>query len=78
MEGNMRRELEKLEKDEAKMDELLHNLSKERVRQYQMDLFHEYNDLKDAAQAVMGLLADMNGTTVSHVHERFGIDTKDQ
>lgn len=76
--NDLRRELEKLEKDEMEIDKLLQNVSSERVRQYQLNLFHEYNDLKDAAQAVMGLLADINGTTVTHVHERFGIDIKDQ
>lgn len=35
------------------------------------DALHRYNKVKDAAQVVMGRLAELDGVTVRSVHERF-------
>ena len=37
-------------------------------------LLHEYNELKDVGQGLMGLIADQRGTRIVEV---FGIDAKD-
>ncbi|KAJ5927940.1 hypothetical protein N7466_006896 [Penicillium verhagenii] len=40
-------------------------------------LLHEYNDIKDAAQGLMGLIADSKGIRVAEVHEEYGVNEKD-
>ncbi|KAG9196065.1 hypothetical protein G6011_01186 [Alternaria panax] len=40
-------------------------------------LLHEYNELKDMGQGLMGLIADQRGVRIVEVQEEFGIDTTD-
>ncbi|KAF1839019.1 Swi5-domain-containing protein [Decorospora gaudefroyi] len=40
-------------------------------------LLHEYNELKDVGQGLMGLLADQRGVRIVEVQEEFGIDAND-
>ncbi|KAJ5641515.1 Swi5-domain-containing protein [Penicillium lividum] len=40
-------------------------------------LLHEYNEIKDAAQGLMGLIADAKGARVAEIHQEFGVDEKD-
>jgi hypothetical protein len=42
-----------------------------------IDLLHRYNDLKDAGQAMLGKLAELEGTTTRAMYERFGLDADD-
>lgn len=37
----------------------------------QIDLLHRYNDVKDAAQMVMGRLAELEGVTVKSLHGKY-------
>lgn len=67
------KELEKLKEVEEKLDKVLEQNKETSERDY-LQLLHEYNDVKDAAQVVMGALADLEGTTVSEIHNRFGMD----
>lgn len=41
----------------------------------QMEALHEYNEMKDIAQQVLGLLADLKQTTVGEVHKVYGLPT---
>ncbi|XP_064121635.1 DNA repair protein SWI5 homolog [Macrobrachium nipponense] len=34
---------------------------------------HRYNEIKDAAQLVMGRLAELEGVTVKEIHEKYGV-----
>ena len=43
-----------------------------------MTLLHEYNDIKDATQVVLGALATMRGVTVTSLHEEFNLPLKDE
>lgn len=43
-----------------------------------MELLHEYNDIKDAAQVVLGALATMRGVTVASLHKEFDLPLKDE
>ena len=43
-----------------------------------MDLLHEYNDIKDATQTVLGALATMRGVTVASLHEEYELPLKDE
>jgi len=40
-------------------------------------LLHEYNELKDVGQGLMGLIADQRGVRIVEVQEEFGIDATD-
>jgi hypothetical protein len=37
-------------------------------------LLHEYNEVKDAAQRLLELVAQRQGVSLRHVHFQFGID----
>ena len=41
--------------------------------QAHIDRLHRYNEVKDAAQALLGRLAAMRGTTTAELYEEFGI-----
>jgi hypothetical protein len=40
-------------------------------------LLHEYNELKDVGQGLMGLIADQRGVRIVEVQEEFGIEASD-
>ncbi|KAH7087844.1 Swi5-domain-containing protein [Paraphoma chrysanthemicola] len=40
-------------------------------------LLHEYNELKDVGQGLMGLIADQRGVRIVEVQEEFGVDAND-
>ncbi|KAF1915498.1 Swi5-domain-containing protein [Ampelomyces quisqualis] len=40
-------------------------------------LLHEYNELKDVGQGLMGLIADQRGVRIVEVQEEFGIEAND-
>ena len=40
-------------------------------------LLHEYNELKDTGQGLMGLIADQRGVRIVEVQDEFGIDAND-
>lgn len=40
-------------------------------------LLHEYNEIKDVGQGLMGLIADTKGVRVVEVQREFGVDDKD-
>ncbi|XP_013775580.1 DNA repair protein SWI5 homolog [Limulus polyphemus] len=45
--------------------------------QWHIDKLHEYNEIKDAAQCVLGQLASLDGATVKELHERYGLTMDD-
>ncbi|KAH7828887.1 putative Swi5 [Monocercomonoides exilis] len=42
-----------------------------------IDALHRYNDLKDAAQLLLGKYAEVEGMTVKQMYEKFGISIDD-
>ena len=38
---------------------------------------HEYNEIKDAAQIVLGRLAELEGVTVKEMHDKYGVTVLD-
>jgi len=38
-----------------------------------MDRLHEYNEIKDAAQTVLGAMATMHGVTIASLHEQYNL-----
>ena len=43
----------------------------------QIKLLHEYNEIKDIGQMLIGKYAEMQGTTTSKMYEQFGLDLLD-
>jgi uncharacterized protein YejL (UPF0352 family) len=37
-------------------------------------LLHEYNEVKDVGQMLLGKYAEMQGTTTSKMYEQFGLE----
>ncbi|GIX91049.1 hypothetical protein CEXT_174681 [Caerostris extrusa] len=50
---------------------------KEEQSKWYIDKLHEYNEIKDVAQMVMGRIAVLEQTTVRAVHEEFGMKDDD-
>ena len=42
-----------------------------------IDLLHRYNDLKDAGQALLGKLAEMEGTTTRSMYAKYKLSDDD-
>ena len=38
---------------------------------------HDYNDLKDAGQALLGKLAELEGVTTRDMYEKYGLKVED-
>ncbi|XP_034937700.1 DNA repair protein SWI5 homolog [Chelonus insularis] len=38
---------------------------------------HEYNDIKDATQVVLGAMATMHGVTIASLHKEFNVPLKE-
>jgi DNA repair protein Swi5/Sae3 len=45
--------------------------------QQHIRLLHEYNEIKDVGQGLMGMIADARGVRVVDVHREFGVGEKD-
>ena len=48
-----------------------------RINQKHIKLLHEYNEIKDVGQGLMGLIADQRGVRIIEVQDEFGIESKD-
>lgn len=76
----MEDKLEKLTKELKEVNEELAPLEEkytdEDVQDY-IDALHEYNEVKDAAQMLMGKLAELQGVTVKKIHEDYGVSPDD-
>lgn len=53
-------ELEKLKRKKKEKDEI-------------MNALHQYNDIKDATQEVLGRLAILEGVTVAEMHRKYNL-----
>lgn len=57
-------ELQKLKKKKKEKDEI-------------MKALHQYNDIKDATQLVLGRLAILEGVTVAEIHQNYDLHDSD-
>jgi hypothetical protein len=60
------------EPTDAEVTSAANKIVKEHIK-----LLHEYNELKDVGQGMMGLIADQRGSRIAEVQEEFGIDAND-
>lgn len=60
------------EPTEADITAAANKIVKEHIK-----LLHEYNELKDVGQGLMGLIADQRGVRIVEVQDEFGIDGND-
>lgn len=66
----------KLKKQEESLDREISELVSKGVTpdlELQMQALHDYNEMKDLTQMVLGYLADVEETTVVELHERYGL-----
>ena len=73
--------LDDLRKRETELDEEIGKLQAEGLvveeLDHQIDRLHRYNDIKDAAQIVMGRLAELTGVTVKSLHLKYDLPLRD-
>lgn len=67
---SLKKELMDLQQHEAFLDQEIASLSAKNEK----ELLHQYNDIKDAAQVVMGALADLERVTLLEMHKRFNME----
>ena len=72
------RDVEKLKtqlKDiDGNIEELTANGCHEDELKLHIDALHEYNEIKDVGQMLLGKIAEVEGTTTTALYERFGLD----
>ena len=55
----------------------LEGFNDKKIKEY-MDLLHQYNEIKDTCQIVLGKIAEMEAITLSAVHKKFNLPLKDK
>lgn len=65
-----------LEQVKQQLSPLLAVYSEDDVQRY-IDALHEYNEVKDAAQTLLGKYAELQQVTVAQAHEKFGLGVED-
>ncbi|XP_063067453.1 DNA repair protein SWI5 homolog [Engraulis encrasicolus] len=74
-------EAEQLRQKGAELDSQIAQLQNEGMNIEELDehieLLHEYNDIKDAAQTLLGQLARVRGVTTAELYSQFGLELED-
>ena len=73
-------EISVLKEESAKLEQKLELLSSECSEIDMEDILnrlHEYNDIRDATQILLGKLADFDESPISALYSRFGLNTTD-
>ncbi|TDH01959.1 hypothetical protein EPR50_G00168120 [Perca flavescens] len=60
-------EIAQLEAEGCRVEELEHHI----------DMLHEYNDIKDIGQSLLGRIAAVRGTTTRDLYSHFGLELDD-
>ena len=74
--GNVAKLRERLEEVEKEIEVLTASYSEEELQAH-IEKLHEYNEVKDIGQLLLGKLAEVEGTTTSALYERFGLELND-
>lgn len=59
------------------VEKLSNSKSEEQQKQKHLQLLHEYNDLKDATQTVLGALAQAKGLPVKDIYKMYNLPNGD-
>ncbi|XP_077478247.1 DNA repair protein SWI5 homolog [Stigmatopora argus] len=74
-------EVEDLEKKQMQLDAEIAQLELEGCKMEELnnhiDMLHEYNDIKDIGQSLLGRIAALRGTTTRDLYGHFGLDLED-
>ncbi|XP_049595185.1 DNA repair protein SWI5 homolog [Syngnathus scovelli] len=74
-------EVEELEKRSIQLDAEIAQLEMEGYNVEELDchidMLHEYNDIKDIGQSLLGRIAALRGTTVRDLYSHFGLELED-
>ncbi|PFX25679.1 DNA repair protein SWI5 homolog [Stylophora pistillata] len=79
-EASLVKEIETLKAKLEILDNEIKDLSEEyseKELQQQIQMLHEYNEIKDVGQLLLGKLAEIDGTTTRAMYQEFGLDTDD-
>lgn len=67
---------EKIAKIDKEIDELGIEYSEDEL-QIHIDKLHEYNEIKDTGQLLLGKIAEIEGKTTKMMYEEYGLDIED-
>nr|XP_057913115.1 DNA repair protein SWI5 homolog isoform X2 [Doryrhamphus excisus] len=74
-------EVEELERSKRQLDAEIAQLESEGYRVEELDnhidMLHEYNDIKDMGQSLLGRIAALRGTTTRELYSHFGLELDD-
>ncbi|XP_034048179.1 DNA repair protein SWI5 homolog [Thalassophryne amazonica] len=74
-------EVEELQRQEEQLDTEITQLEAEGYRveelERHIDMLHEYNDIKDIGQTLLGRIAALRGTTTRDLYSHFGLELDD-
>ncbi|KAJ8286598.1 hypothetical protein GJAV_G00040990 [Gymnothorax javanicus] len=78
---SIQQEIEELRKKEAELDREIiqlecHGVEIQELEQH-IDYLHEYNDVKDIGQTLLGKLATIRGVTTRDLYAQFGLELDD-
>eukprot|EP01083_Nonionella_stella_P168222 567335_1 len=67
-----------LQKERDRLIEINKKTNKNLTKNQQMiDILHQYNEIKDIAQKLMGTMNEIKGTTTKELYESFGLNLTD-
>ncbi|KAK4697031.1 DNA repair protein Swi5/Sae3, partial [Lecanoromycetidae sp. Uapishka_2] len=70
---NLKRQIQETEAMRAKVDGNLKNKDAQATVKAHIKLLHDYNEIRDVGQGLMGIIADTRGVRVRDVYEDFGV-----
>ncbi|XP_074546941.1 DNA repair protein SWI5 homolog [Halichoeres trimaculatus] len=74
-------EVAELERRKEQLDTEIAQLEDEGYRieelEHHIDMLHEYNDIKDIGQSLLGRIAALRGTTTRDLYSHFGLELDD-
>jgi hypothetical protein len=74
--GDIAQLREQLESVESEIAELSVDYCEDELQQY-IDHLHEYNEMKDVGQLLLGKLAEVKGTTTAELYRHFQLSLDD-